>query len=185
MQRVVSCLVAIVWGLWLGGLGAIFLAVVSLFKTFEDRRVAGTAASGVFHLFERYQLILAAAGLVLILAWRVLGGAPRLKTALFTLFALSTLLAVSSTLYITPRIEAMRQEGTTTGREFQKLHGMSSMLYTGEAALLLLGGFLLPSAIVRDVRGTSARTRGEVRRDLLDGETDAEVRGGVAGSPAR
>ena len=180
MQRIVSCLVAIVWALWLGGLGAVFLVLVSLFKTFEDRRVAGAAASGVFHLFERYQLILAAAGLVLILAWRVLGGAPRLKTTLFSLFGLATLLAVSSTLYITPRIEAMRQEGTTTGREFQKLHGVSSMLYTVEAALLLLGGFLLPSAIVRDDRRAAARGV----RVTAESELPDEPRGAAAAQPA-
>jgi hypothetical protein len=187
MQRVVSCLVAIVWGLWLGGLGTLFLAVGALFNTLEDRRVAGTGASGVFRLFERYQLILAAAGLVLILAWRVLGGAPRLKTGLFGLFALATLLAVSSTLYITPRIEAMRQEGTTTGQQFKQLHGVSSTLYTCEAALLLIGGFLLPSAIVRDVRRASAARGGEGagRADLSNGEVDAEMREAVAAPSPR
>jgi hypothetical protein len=157
MQRVVSCLVAIVWGLWLGGLGALFLAVGALFKTFEERRLAGTAASGVFRAFERYQLILAAAGLVLIVAWRVLGGAPRLKTALFGLFGLATVLAASSTLYITPRLEALRLEGISTGRQFQQLHGVSLTLYTAEAALLLIGGFLLPPAIARDDRRSAAR----------------------------
>jgi hypothetical protein len=184
MQRLLSCLVAIVWGLWLGGLGALFLAVGALFKTFEDRRLAGTAASGVFRLFERYQLILAAAGLVLIVVWRVLGGAPRLKTGLFALFALATVLAVSSTLYITPRIEAMRQEGTTTGRQFQQLHGVSSILYTSEAALLLIGGFLLPSAIVRDdKRATVAGIRDTRTPDVPVAD---EPRGtAVAAQPTR
>jgi hypothetical protein len=183
MQRVISCLVAIVWGLWLGGLGALFLAVGALFKTFEDRRLAGTAASGVFRLFERYQLLLAAAGLVLIVAWRVLGGAPRLKTALFGLLALATVLAVSSTLYITPRIEAMRQEGTITGRQFQQLHGVSSILYTSEAALLLIGGFLLPSAIVRDDKRLAARVvKLTPASDIPDDEPRAAA---IAAQPAR
>jgi hypothetical protein len=152
MQRFVSSLVAIAWGLWFGGLATVFLVVVSIFKTFgDDRRGAGRVASGVFHAFERYQLGLAAAALVLTFAWRVLRGAAGLKTALFVLFALATVLAVTSTVYITPQIEQMRQQGVTTGSHFKNMHGTSSLLYVSEAAVLLVAGFVLVRAIVQGV----------------------------------
>jgi hypothetical protein len=152
MQRFISSLVAIAWGLWFGGLGTVFLVVVSIFRTFgDDRRGAGRVASGVFHMFERYQLGLAAAALVLTFLWRVLRGAAGHKTALFVLFALATVLAVTSTVYVTPQIEQMRQQGVTTGDHFRRMHGTSSILYVSEAAVLLVAGFVMVWAIVQGV----------------------------------
>jgi hypothetical protein len=159
VQRIVAALVAVAWALWLGGLGALFLAVTSVFHTLAPggrsdpgRTEAGRVAAGIFHAFERYQLVLAAAGLVLTFGWRVLGRAPRLKTAFFGVLALAAALAVTSTLYITPQIDDLRKQGTTTGRQFEQLHGLSMVLYTSEAAVLLIGGFVLPSAMLRDRR---------------------------------
>ena len=172
VQRIVAALVAVAWGLWLGGLGAVFLVVTVLFRTIApggaaadpgQRREAGRVAAAIFHAFERYQLVLAAAGLVLTFAWRVLGGAPRLKTAFFSILALTAALAVTSTLYITPQIDALRDQGVTTGRQFGQLHGLSSVLYTSEAFVLLIGGFVLPSAMLRDRREDRAGDAGGLR----------------------
>ena len=47
-------------GLWLGGLVMLFMSVSSIFKTFDaDHTTAGLAATGIFHRFETYQIILA------------------------------------------------------------------------------------------------------------------------------
>lgn len=179
VQRIVAALVAVAWGLWLGGLGAVFLAVTTVFRTIapggpaanpDRRHEAGRVAAGIFHAFERYQLILAAAGLVLTFVWRVLGRAPRLKTAFFSVLALTAALAVTSTLFITPQIQDLRQQGITTGRQFEQLHGLSMILYTSEAALLLIGGFVLPSAMVRDRREERAGDAGGFQVVRADAE---------------
>lgn len=151
MQRFIASLVVAAWALWFGGVITLFLAVVSLFRTFAaDRAMAGTAAAGVFHAFDRYQLVLAAVLLPLAVVWRLYRGATRLKTALFGLFALATVLAVTSAAAVTPRIEALRRQGDTASARFKSLHGVSSTLYLSQAILLLAGGFVLTAAVARD-----------------------------------
>ena len=151
MNRALSILVSLAWGVWIGGLVGVFVAVTSLSRTFaEDRTTFGTAASGVFAAFERVQLVVAAAALVLTFAWRLRGGAAGLKTALFALLALGAVAAVVETTYVAPRIEQMRAAGTTQTTEFKKLHGMSMMLYTGTTGLLAVGGIFLTLAVARD-----------------------------------
>src|ERR1700722_12885738 len=103
MRRFLSILVSITTSLWLGGLVMMFIAVPTLFQTFAAARpMAGAAAAGIFHAFERYQLILAAIGLITTFGWRLISGkrAAKLKTVAFTLLSLATVAAASSTLFI-------------------------------------------------------------------------------------
>jgi hypothetical protein len=152
MNRIVATLVCLAWSLWFGGAVMVFIAATSLFSTFApDRATAGRAAAGVFRTWERYQLILAAVALVLTVVWRALPGAPKLKTAVFSFFAVATLLGVYSTMQVTPRINAMRRDGLTMADpQFRRLHGRSNTLYTAGAAALLGAGVLLPLTVRRD-----------------------------------
>jgi hypothetical protein len=156
MRRFLSILVCITWALWLGGLVMLFIAVPTLFRTFANARpVAGNAAAGIFHAFERYQLVLAAISLLATFWWRVVSAkrAAALKTFSFTLLSLATVLSACSTLFITPRIDAMRLAGLTFDPGFGRLHGLSMTLYFFESVLLLFAGLLLPATIARDTRG--------------------------------
>lgn len=188
MNRLFSAVVSLALGLWLGGVVMLLLAVSSLFHTFVDqpttaqslipygvmlegaaehaplkRVLAGTAASGVFHRFELYQLALAAVALTATLAWRIVGP-PRFKTALFCLLGLATVAAVTNTAVITPRIEGMRVEALRRGADvskrpgFGRLHGISMAVYAAESAVLLIAGLVLPAAIRADAG--AARQRG-------------------------
>jgi hypothetical protein len=158
MQRMLSILVTLAWGLWFGGLIMLFVAVTSLFNTFKDQRpIAGAAAADIFHRFEVFQLALAAAALLATLAWRILSGRSKLKMGVLVFFALATLVAMSSTTVVTPKIDALRRQAQTATPEFKKLHGVSMMLYVGEATLLLCAGLLLPPAIRRDASRGSAK----------------------------
>jgi len=77
MRQFLSILVSVTISLWLGGLVMIFITVPTLFQTFAAARpVAGNAAAGIFHAFERYQLVLAAVGLIATFAWRVVVREP-------------------------------------------------------------------------------------------------------------
>ena len=147
MRRVLSTIIILIWGLWFGGVIALFLAVTSLFSAFADRHdLAGRGAAHIFRAFNRYQLALAAASLLATFAWRILGP-PRLKTMLFTLFALATVAACMITMYLAPRIELLSVQGLTQSSQFAKLHGYSMGAYCAEAVILLIAGMLLPSAI--------------------------------------
>jgi hypothetical protein len=152
MSRVIATLICLAWSLWFGGAVTVFVTAQSLFATFApDRATAGKAAAGVFRTWERYQLILAAVALVLTVAWRVLPGAAKLKTAVFAFFAAATLVGVFSTMRVTPRIEALRREGRTMlDPQFRRRHGTSNALYIAGAAALLGAGILLPITIRRD-----------------------------------
>ena len=197
MQRLLAAVVTVAWASWFGGVVMLLLAVSSIFHTFQKgptvealtpfgvsteaavaptsplhNVLAGAAASGVFHHFERYQLILAAVSLLAAFGWRLVGPPRGFKTVLFSLLALATVAAVTSTALLTPKVEAIRVEALRRGQdvsqsprkaEFGKLHGVSMAVYTSQAALLLLAGLLLPFATAagggRDLRdGSSPQT---------------------------
>lgn len=135
------------WGLWFGGLVTLFAVLGTIFTTAGfDRDVQGAFAARLFPAFERMQLVFAAVALLCTAGWW-LAGRARAKLALFALFALATLAAVVETSMITPKIEAMRVQGLRDTPEFRRMHGVSSRVYMGGAAVLLVAGMLLPWAI--------------------------------------
>jgi hypothetical protein len=154
MRYFLSALVSLAWALWFGGLIAIFLVVTQVSHTFATRRdIFGEAGSGIFMMFERYQLVVGAVALVSAFALRLLGPS-RTGTTLFCLLALAAVGGVVSPLSITPKVEAMRVAGHTDAPEFKKLHGMSMMVYSADAVILLIAGMVLPAALKtgRDTR---------------------------------
>jgi len=144
LRKLAASLVCIAWALWFGGLGALFLFATRLFQ--EDRPTALKAAPVLFLSFERYQLLLAAAALVGVVAWRVLGGSIRV-TVLFCLIAAASVPAALSPMLITSRMEQLRARGESSSPQFKKLHGISMMVYSGETLILLAAGLTLPWAM--------------------------------------
>ncbi len=144
MQRLFSTLVTVFWSLWFGGLVMLFIAVQSLFHTFP-RETAGQGAAPIFHLFNAYQLALAALVLICTFVWRLVGP-PKRTTWLFAFFAVATLLGCFVTLHLAPKIELLQHQGQTHSDLFRRYHGWSMMTYMGETIALLIAGFLLPSA---------------------------------------
>ena len=93
----------------------------------------------MFHIFGRYELALAGVallatglllvtfpskGFVMILASLVMAGG----------------MAVTFSLGLTPRMEALRQQEKQTTPEFKKLHGKSMIAMMGQSILLLVAG---------------------------------------------
>src|SRR3954454_16367289 len=122
MRHLLSVLTSIAWALWLGGLITLFILVGRLFTT--DRLIAVEAAPRMFVTFERYQLILAAIGLVAACAWRLVVQSGRI-TVIFTFLAVATVGAAVNSIVLTPRMEAIRMAGLSSGPEFKQLHGRS------------------------------------------------------------
>lgn len=142
--KIAAGLVCVAWGLWFGGLGALFLFVTDLFT--HDRPTALQAAPEMFLVWERYQLVIAAAALVGAVGWRILAGSVR-TTVIFSLLAIATVPAALSPILVTSRLERLREQGQSSSAEFRKLHGISMMVYTGETLLLLGAGVMLPWAM--------------------------------------
>ena len=144
MRYGLSLIVALAWGLWLGGLITLFISVSHLFSI--NRPIAAQAAPEIFAVFERYQILLAFIALLFTAIWRLT--TPRkLLTALFFLFALASVGTIISSGAISPKMHALRMAGRSSGPEFRKLHGFSMMAYTAEAALLFAAGVVLTGAM--------------------------------------
>ena len=147
MRRILPFLLTLTWSLWFGGLVMLFLAVSSLFKTFPAQ-TAGQGAAPIFHVFNAYQLALAALSLSFTFIWRLLAPSKR-PTWLFTFFAIATLLACFVTMYLAPHIELLQHQGQPHSDAFRRLHGFSMLTYTAQLAVLLVAGLFLPSSTTK------------------------------------
>jgi hypothetical protein len=156
MRTLLAILAAIAWALWLGGLVALVIFVVMLFHT--DHPTALQTAPRMFVTFGRYQLILAAAALMLTCLWRLVVRSSWI-TAMFTLFAAGALGAVALSVRVVPRMEEIRLAGATDSAEYKRLHRTSSAIYMGELAALVIAGAILPGAIrAQGMRGSPSQT---------------------------
>jgi hypothetical protein len=144
MRTLFSLIALLAWGLWFGAIMALFIFVQVLFA--HDRSVAVRAAPQLFLSFEKYQLVLAAVVLIATCAWR-LTTRRAILTVLFTLLAIATLSGLVPTLYITPKMEALRLAGQSASHEFMKLHGITMIFYLLDAIMLLASGCVLPFAL--------------------------------------
>ena len=125
MKRLVSALAAMSLGLWVGGLVMLFMSVGSLIQTF-DRVQAGLGATGIFKRFEVYQLILAP---IAILSAFLSVRRGLAKTLAIVLLVLATMAAGVIAIGISPKIDAMRLDGTTGTESFRRLHGAAMATY--------------------------------------------------------
>jgi hypothetical protein len=138
-----AALVCIAWGLWFGGLGAIFLFVTRLFAV--DRDLAIKTAPQLFLVFQRYQLVLAAAALLGTVAWRVVLPSGR-ATAVFWMLAAASAIAAAGPMLVTNRMLQLWTAGKSATDQFHRLHGWSMLLYSAEALVLFVTGLMLPWA---------------------------------------
>jgi hypothetical protein len=141
LRTAAAALVCIAWGLWFGGLGAIFLFVGRLFAF--DRDLAIKTAPQLFLVFQKYQLVLAAASLLGAVAWRVLWPSGRATTLFWMLAAAAAMSAVGSMLLTGPMLQ-LWSAGKSASPQFHKLHGWSMLLFSAQGTVLLVIGLLLP-----------------------------------------
>jgi hypothetical protein len=160
MRRLIPILAILAWALWFGGLITLFLAVNSVFASFGDRRdAAGVVTTAIFQRFERYQLILAAILLASLIGWRAIARSTASRIAII-LVTLATVGAVSSTTFVSPRIDAMRVERRTAEPAFRRLHGLSMLVYVGQTILLAGAGIAMTLAPRQAPAATSSATPG-------------------------
>jgi hypothetical protein len=144
LRTIAAALVCIAWGLWFGGLGAIFLFVTRLFHV--DRDLAIKTAPQLFLVFEKYQIVLAAASLLGAVAWRVLLPSGR-ATTLFWMLALAAAMAAIGPMLVTDRMLRLWAGGQSASPQFHRLHGWSMLLFSVQGLVLLATGLLLPWAM--------------------------------------
>jgi NADH:ubiquinone oxidoreductase subunit 6 (subunit J) len=154
MRIIFASITTLIWALWFGGIMALFLFVQSMFNVRHD--IAGEANIVLFEAFERYQMLLAAGGLIMTFLW-YLSFRNRKPIIVFVLLAVAAIAGVVSTVYITPKIVQAQLDNTTKTPEFRKTHGQSMMLYTTQAGFLLVTGLVLCAGLAhRDKREQTA-----------------------------
>jgi hypothetical protein len=143
MKRILSTIVLILWALWLGGLATLFMLVTRLFKEHND--LFHQTAPVIFHLFEQYQIVVAAAALLASFLWIIADRRPA-KIVLFCLLAIAAAGSAISSAVITPKMETARLTYGPTSKKFTSLHGKSMMIYSADMLLLVIAGCILPTA---------------------------------------
>jgi len=136
-------------GLWLGGLVMLFMSVSSIFKTFDaDHTTAGLAATGIFHRFETYQIILAGVSIASIeLSLR--NGKRKMWIGIPLITA--AIIAIAITYGISPKLDAMRLAGEASSDAFKKLHGAAMLSYLLVTALVSLGMAILAISMFAEI----------------------------------
>jgi len=151
MRHAVSFALALCISLWLGGLVALVMFVSSLFAF--DRALAINAAPWLFHVFERYQIGLAAATTVLIVTWLALRRSRLKAAAALVLTLIADALAVLQIAWITPTINASR---VADHARFDRFHHLASTNYFTITLLILATGVLFLLALRREARFIAA-----------------------------
>ena len=145
MRYGVAMVTVLAWGLWFGGMGALFLFVGYLFST--DRRIAMEAAPRMFAVFETYQLFVAAVALIGAAVWRLMTPGRAAITFIFCMLAIAAVGTIGSALAVRPTMEKLRGRGESSGPEFRRLHKLSERLYGAQMLALLAGGVVIPVAL--------------------------------------
>jgi hypothetical protein len=131
----------IAWALWFGGMIALLIFVQTLFRA--DRPLAVSAAPHLFAAFESCQLTLAAVAIAP--AVPGLARARSIPSAWFPILLLiGAALAIVSSAIVTPEINRLRAANETHGPAFSRTHGISMVVYTAQAIVLLLAGMVMP-----------------------------------------
>lgn len=140
MKSLARTFALLAWALWLGGLIATFISVLTLFRARpNDLSVFDVAAPRIFHAFEMYQLILATVAIVSTFFWK--------KPILLLLFSFAAIGSIVSPLVITPQIARLQRLGQTHTPRFAQVHGESMMIYSTDATILLVAGLFIPRAM--------------------------------------
>ena len=145
MRYGLSLVTVIAWGLWFGGLAALFLFVSYLFVS--DRKTAAIAAPKMFAVFEIYQIAVGAVGLIAAAMWRLASPGRAAISAVFAMLALAAVGTIVTALAIHRPMDRLRIEGQTQSPQFERLHKMAERVYTAQAVALLIGGIILPVAL--------------------------------------
>jgi len=149
MRYLASALIVLATSLWLGGLAALFVLVLAVFKISGlDHEAAGKATSAMFVAFGRCQLAVAALALIgAFLAYLTRRGT--LNIVLFFLFAVGTLGAVVYNMLLVPRMEELRLAGQIKSDAFRDLHHHSAHLFMAMTLILLVAAMLIPAVCRR------------------------------------
>jgi hypothetical protein len=140
MQRILSAVMLVAWGLWFGGMIALFIFIMRLFLTFkqETRPVAAQAAPVIFDTFSAYQLLV---GMIACAAATLLTMMTRRN--LHAVLSLLMIAALAAAMFIrtwTVQMELLDRNVPAQINQFNAMHHRTTQLYVTSSVLLLIAG---------------------------------------------
>jgi hypothetical protein len=138
MKRFLLVVGTLAWGLWFGGMIALFLFVMRLFIT--NRAIAVDAAPVLFRSFAIYQIIV---GMITCSAATLLAIQTRKKSLAISAGLMLISLALSLVLKMwTDEMMRLNRSLVSDVARFQTLHHNTTNLYTASAILLFIAGIM-------------------------------------------
>lgn len=123
-ERILSVVLCVLLGVWLGGMVALILFVLALFKA--DRSLATQAAPVMFWQFAVCQIVLGT--LVFSITCFTLAGKGKTSWPLLALTTGAYLCAMG-VIRVTYAMEILRKIGTASHPDFARYHGYANTLY--------------------------------------------------------
>jgi hypothetical protein len=157
LRPTLPVLIGLLLAIWLGFLLHQLMSVLIVFDMLP-REQASPIAARLFYFTERVVIGLSAGAVLLQVAWRFLA-CDRLRKATLWLTLLALVLATSSTVFISSRIDAMREAGQTQTPEFRRTHAISQVTNLGQLIVLVSGVVTFLLALRRDGDGPIAPTK--------------------------
>lgn len=153
LRLILPVFIGLLLALWLGGLVHQLLSVMVIFNSgVLPREQAAPTAAKLFYVTERVVIGLGVASVLLMIAWRFLA-CDGLRKATLWLTLAALLIAAGSTVFISSRIDALREAGQTQTPEFKRTHGLSNVVYLAQTGTLVaaLSTFILALRREQDV----------------------------------
>lgn len=151
VQSIFRILLLISLAVWFGGLVQLVLDVTTLFWAFpkDVSDVAVRAAPELFRVSQWVQLIAGLIALVSVLVLRMFA-CSRGRRWLMRSVVVALVMWATSALWVTPKIETLRESGERGSPAFRYWHGVSNVVYLGQLGFVGVSLVLLPVALRDD-----------------------------------
>jgi hypothetical protein len=136
---------------WFGGLVQLLMDVTTLFRAFP-KDVSDVAVRAAPELFRQSQWLQAIAGLITLVSVAGLRkfACSRGRRWLMRCVVVALVMWATSALWVTPKIEMLRESGERASPAFRYWHGVSNVVYLGQFGFVGVSLVLLPGALRDD-----------------------------------
>jgi hypothetical protein len=126
MSRIYLYLDSILLTLWVGGLWTVgFLVAPTLFALMPEKALAGSVAGSLFSGMSMIGLV---CGSLLLVSKAVRRACEAEKWSSIVIVAMLVIIVIGE-FVLSPMLSELREAGASSGSEFARLHGISSVLY--------------------------------------------------------
>ncbi len=148
VQSIFRIVLVVGLAVWFGGLVQLLMDVTTLFRAFP-KDVSDVAVQAAPELFHQSQWVQAIAGLMTLASVVVMRifACSRGRKWLMRCVVGALVMSATSTLWVTPKIDALRESDQRGSPSFRYWHGVSNMVYLAQLTLVGVSLVLLPNVL--------------------------------------